>query len=85
MQLLILEEVGNELCTLVPLVELGVGQLCWPQCRADELKLVALVLRGQQQVPRWVVDDLKLPFILEDVLQDQLLLRGVLQVRPRWV
>mmetsp|Transcript_6158 Transcript_6158/g.9915 ORF Transcript_6158/g.9915 Transcript_6158/m.9915 type:complete len:738 (+) Transcript_6158:325-2538(+) len=84
-ELLVLEEVSHKLGALFPMVEIGVRQFGGADGRANKLADTSFVARRQQQLPHGVVDDLELSLVLEDVLQDEFFLGGVLDVATRRV
>ena len=66
-ELFVLEEVSHELGALVPLIEISVGQLGWPDGGADKLADLSFIPGGQHELPRGVINDLELSLVLQDV------------------
>jgi len=82
-KLFIVDVLGYELGGTLVVIQLCVGEFCRTDCCANELAFITLVLGTQKKFSCSVVDDLELAIILENVLEDKFLLRGVLSVAPR--
>jgi len=82
-KLFIVDVLGYELGGTLVVIQLCVWEFRRADRRANELAFITLVLRTEKKFSCSVVDDFELAIILENVLEDKFLLRGVLSVASR--